>query len=61
MDEPEQACDDGLSALDANGHVVSAMVNIRLRELLADSEPYAGLPRVVEVRQRIGQAAGKTG
>src|SRR5262249_54181993 len=56
MDAPGPACDDGQAALDANGHATSAMINTRLRELLADSEPYTGLPRVMEFRERLRTA-----
>jgi hypothetical protein len=59
-DEPEQACDDGGQALDAAEHVTSAMIRARLRELLADSDPYADVPRVLEFRDRLRTAiAGK--
>ncbi len=51
--EAEQACDDGDEALDMAGMVQSAMIRKRLRELLADSEPYADVPRVVEFRDRL--------
>jgi len=51
--EPEQASDDGDQALDAAGHVTSAMVRTRLRELLTDSDPYADVPRVMELRDRL--------
>jgi hypothetical protein len=61
MAEPEQACDDGLVALDMNGHAVSAMIRKRLRELLADSEPYTAVPRVAEMRRRVEAAVGQQG
>lgn len=52
--EPEQASEDGDQALDLDeSSSASAMVRKRLRELLADSEPYAELPRVTELRDRI--------
>lgn len=51
--DAEQACDDGDQALDAAEHVTSAMIRTRLRELLADSDRYADVPRVVEFRDRL--------
>lgn len=51
--EPEQAAADGDQALDRAEHTASAMIKIRLRELLADSDPYADVPRVVEFRDRL--------
>jgi hypothetical protein len=51
--EPEQASDDGEQAITVAEDTASAMVKARLRELLADSEPYAELPRVVELRERL--------
>ncbi|HZM77270.1 MAG TPA: helix-turn-helix transcriptional regulator [Candidatus Limnocylindrales bacterium] len=57
--EAEQACEDGDQALRMAGSVSSAMVRTRLRDLLADSEPYAAVPRVVEFRDRLrGVIAG---
>lgn len=57
--EPDQACDDGDQALDAAEHVSSAMIRARLRELLADSDPYADIPRVVEFRDRLRAAVAQ--
>jgi hypothetical protein len=51
--EPEQASDDGDQAFDLAEGSPSAMVRSRLRELLADSEPYAELPCVTELRDRL--------
>lgn len=51
--EPEQACEDGDQAIEAAAHSASTMVNIRMRGLLADSEPYAATPRVIEFRDRL--------
>jgi hypothetical protein len=51
--EPEQACEDGEAALAVAGGSMSAMVTKRLRELLADTEPYRDVPRVVELRERL--------
>jgi hypothetical protein len=51
--EPEQGSDDGNQALDAAENTTSTKVRKRLRELLADSQPYAQLPRVAELRDRI--------
>jgi len=51
--EPEQACDDGHQALALAEHVTSAMIRTRLRELLADSKPYADMPRVIEFGDRL--------
>lgn len=58
--EAEQACDDGDLALQLAEHMKSATVQARLRELLPASEPYsAGVPRVVEFRDRLrGVIAG---
>lgn len=57
--EPEQACDDGDQALHLAGSVKSAMVRSKLRELLADSEPYTDVPRVVELRDQLRVAIGR--
>jgi hypothetical protein len=54
--EPEQAADDGTEALHLAEDTASAMVRTRLRELLADSEPHAGLPTVTEFRERMDAA-----
>lgn len=54
--EPEQACDDGDQVLRMAEHVTSATIQVRLRELLADSKPYAEVPRVVEFRERLRAA-----
>jgi hypothetical protein len=54
--EPEQASDDGDQAITIAADAGSAMINARLRDLLADSEPYAGLPRVLEFRERLRTA-----
>lgn len=51
--EPEQASDDGDQALDLAEDSPSTMVNTRLRELLADAEPYARLTSVKELRERV--------
>jgi hypothetical protein len=51
--EPDQACEDGETALSAVTDIPSEMVTTRLRELMTDSEPYATLPRVVELRERV--------
>jgi hypothetical protein len=51
--EPEQASDDGDQALDLAENTASAMVRTRLRELLADSDPYQDVPKVRELRERL--------
>jgi transcriptional regulator with XRE-family HTH domain len=51
--EPEQASLDGDRAIEAAKRTSSAIVGRRLRELLNDSEPYADVPRVVELRDRL--------
>lgn len=51
--EAEQACEDGDQALRIAESVSSAMVRTRLRDLLADSDPFAAVPRVVEFRDRL--------
>ena len=51
--EAEQACDDGNQALQLAEHVTSARIQIRLRELIAASKPYADVPRVAEFRDRL--------
>lgn len=51
--EAEQACDDGDRALDMAGTMESTMIRRRMHELLAETEPYAGVPRVVEFRERL--------
>jgi hypothetical protein len=48
--EPEQACDDAERAVTLAANTASAMVKTRLRDLLADSEPYCALPRVNDLR-----------
>ncbi len=35
------------------------MIRVRLRELLADSQPYADVPRVVEFRDRLRAAIAR--
>lgn len=54
--EPEQACEDGDQALSLADPTASTMVTTRLRELLADSEPFAQLPRVIELQDRLQSA-----
>jgi hypothetical protein len=44
-------------ALALTGNTASAMVTARLRELLAESNPYRNLSRVNELRDRIWAAA----
>jgi hypothetical protein len=51
--EPEQACDDGDQALTMAENIASTMVRTRLRELLADSDPYQDVPKVGELRERL--------
>jgi transcriptional regulator with XRE-family HTH domain len=51
--EPEQASHDGDRAIEAAEHTSSTMVKHRLCELLAESEPYADVPRVMELRDRL--------
>jgi hypothetical protein len=51
--EAEQACDDGDQAIRMAEAVSSVMIRTKLRDLLADSEPYAKLPRMVEFRDRL--------
>jgi len=51
--EAEQACEDGVEALRLAESVNSAMIRTKLRDLLADTEPYAEVPRVVEFRDRL--------
>jgi hypothetical protein len=46
-------------ALDLAEDSPSAMVKSRLRDLLADSEPYVELPRVTELRDRLRLALGE--
>lgn len=53
--EPEQACRDADRALMEAEHQASAMVKVRLRELVADSQPYTHLPQVAELHNRIRQ------
>ncbi len=57
--EAEQACDDGDPALDMTEHMASATIRSRLRELLAGSEAYADVPRVVEFRDRLRGAIAR--
>lgn len=59
LDEPEHACADGDRALDLAEETPSAMVRIRLRELLADSEPYGELPNVKVLRERVRTAVSR--
>jgi hypothetical protein len=54
--EPEQACLDADQALTAPEGQASAMVKIRLRELVDDSQPYSHLPQVAELQDRIRRA-----
>jgi hypothetical protein len=54
--EPEQGCSDGDEALGLAGSTASWMVTTRLRELLADTEPYRERPRVGEFREKLGSA-----
>jgi transcriptional regulator with XRE-family HTH domain len=57
--EAEQACEDGDQVLRMAESISSAMIRSRLRDLLADTEPYAGVPRVLEFRDRLrGAIAG---
>lgn len=52
--EPEQGCVDAGKALDMVAGVHgSDLVDIRLRELLADAEPYRSIPKVNELWARI--------
>lgn len=57
--EAEQACDDGEQALRLAERVTSARIQVRLRELLADAEPYAKVPRVAEFRDRLRTTIGR--
>jgi len=57
--EPEQASDDGDRAMDAAEHTASAMIKRRLRELLADSDPYTDVPRVTEFQDRLRTAISR--
>ncbi|GAA4728675.1 hypothetical protein [Phytohabitans rumicis] len=57
--EPEQACDDGERAVALATNTASVMVRVRLRELLADSEPYHALPRVNDLRTEIQTVAAR--
>jgi tetratricopeptide (TPR) repeat protein len=49
--EPEQAAQDGQQAIMMATNTTSAMVTTRLRDLMADSEPYSALARVREFRE----------
>ncbi len=51
--EPEQASEDGARAIEAAASTSSSMIRIRLRELLAESEPHAEVPCVMELRDRL--------
>jgi hypothetical protein len=52
--EPEQACRDGKTAIDIAAAVAaSKRVSTRLRDLLADSQPYQDQPNVREFRERL--------
>jgi hypothetical protein len=54
MAEPEQACRDGDAAIGLAATVAaSKRVTTRLRDLLADSQPYEDQPNVREFRQRL--------
>jgi hypothetical protein len=52
----EQACDDGDEAIEVASRTASATTLVRLRELLADSEPYAKVARVAAFRDRLRAA-----
>ena len=57
MNEVDQACDDGETALDlARKVTTSARMRDRLREVLVDSEAHQNIPRVRDLRARITQA-----
>jgi hypothetical protein len=56
--EPDQACDDGETALTMTERMGSAMVAARLRELYADMDPYRDRPRVQELRERLRATVG---
>ncbi|HEX6685426.1 MAG TPA: hypothetical protein VF062_21755, partial [Candidatus Limnocylindrales bacterium] len=51
--EPEQACRDAEVALDKAEHQASSMIKARLNDLLTDSQPYAHLPEVADIRDRV--------
>ncbi len=51
--EAEQACDDGEQALNLAPSVTSTRIHARLRDLLADSKPYADVSRVAEFRDQL--------
>ena len=52
--EPEQACVDGVKAIDMAAKVAaSKRVTSRLRDLMADSEPYQSRPDVKEFREHL--------
>jgi hypothetical protein len=57
--EPEQACDDGERALAIADDCASAMVTARLRDLVADAEPYRDVLRVREMRERVRAAIAR--
>lgn len=59
--EPEQACDDGERAVALAANTASAMVRIRLRDLLTDSEPHDALPRVAGLRGEIRVVSSRPG
>lgn len=54
--EPEQACRDAEQALAVAENQASALVKIRLRELIADSLPYKHLPQVADLHERVRYA-----
>jgi hypothetical protein len=52
--EPDQACRDGVAAIDLAASVAaSKRVTTRLRDLLSDSQPYQDQARVREFRERL--------
>lgn len=56
--EPLQGSDDGERAIEAAENISSTMIRTRLRVLLADSKPYAALPRVMEFRDQLRTSIG---
>ena len=57
--EPEQASHDGNRAIEAAANTSSSMIRRRLHELLAESEPYADVPSVTELRDRLRVATAQ--
>jgi hypothetical protein len=57
--EPEQACADGERALALTSTTASAMVTARLRDLVADSEPYQHQQSVKELREQVRAAVAR--